>query len=303
VDKLERLLNLTIALLETARPLRAEELRQRVPGYPEGDDAFHRAFERDKDDLREMGIPIRMFEIPGADPPADGYRVRKDEYYLRDPGLEPAELAALHLAASAVRLDGVQGLEGLWKLGGAIAEAPVTTVSSIPSDDRLGPLFGALADRALVTFSYRGEPREIEPHRLDFQRGRWYLTGHDRARGDERNFRLDRIEGEVGIGPPEAFEPPDQEPGRPARPWEFGEGEPARAELLVDADLALWAATQVGDDAVTERRPDGSVVVELPVLNREAFRSFVITFLEHAEILGPADLRAEFVAWLEDVAS
>src|SRR5687768_71001 len=98
--KLERLLNLTAALLETPRPLSAQEIRERLGSYPDGRDAFHRAFERDKDDLREMGVPLEVATVPGTDPPVDGYRIPKDRYYLRDPGLDADELAALHLAAS-----------------------------------------------------------------------------------------------------------------------------------------------------------------------------------------------------------
>jgi proteasome accessory factor B len=74
------------------------------------------------------------------------------------------------------------------------------------------------------------------------------------------------------------------------------------ARLLVDADRAPSAVQHVGEDAVVERRPDGSVVVELPVTNRDAFRSFVITFLDHAEVLEPPELRAELVAWMEQFA-
>ena len=116
--KLERLMNLTAALLDTRVPLTAEALRERVGGYPDDRVAFRRSFERDKDDLREMGIPIRIEEIPDSLPRAEGYLIRNDEYYLRDPGLTADELAALHLATAAVRIDGVQGLGGLWKLGG-----------------------------------------------------------------------------------------------------------------------------------------------------------------------------------------
>src|SRR3954452_13223276 len=121
-EKLERLLNLTAALLETARPLSAAEIAKRVYGYPEEKSAFRRTFERDKDDLREMGIPLVLTEIEGTDPPETGYRIPKDQYYLRDPGLEPDELAALQLAASTVRLDGIEGVGGLWKLGGQPAD-------------------------------------------------------------------------------------------------------------------------------------------------------------------------------------
>jgi predicted DNA-binding transcriptional regulator YafY len=303
MDKLERLLNLLAALLDTVRPLTAEELQERVPGYPDNDVAFRRAFSRDKDSLREMGIPISLIEIPGSDPPIEGYRVRKDEYYLRDPGLDPDELAALQLAASAVRLDGVQGIEGLWKLGGAPDDDQSPELSSIPGDARLGQLFAAVTDRSTVTFSYNGEERTVEPYRLDFRRGRWYLTGHDRLRDDDRNFRLDRIEGPVTAGPSGSFERPgDEEIGRQAQPWEFGEGETLDARLLVDPDQAPWAVQHVGAESVSERREDGSVVLTLPVTSREAFRSLVVTFLDHAEVLDPPELREDMIEWLQGLA-
>ena len=90
MSRLERLLNLTAALLNTDRPLTAAELREQVPGYPEGDKAtFRRAFERDKEALRDMGIPVLTTEIPGSEPPELGYRIRRADYALRDPGLTP----------------------------------------------------------------------------------------------------------------------------------------------------------------------------------------------------------------------
>ena len=185
--KLERLLNLTAALLETPRPLTAEEIAEGIFGYPEDKTAFRRAFERDKDALREMGIPIVMAEVAGSDPPQTGYRIPKDQYYIRDPGLEADELAALHLAASAIRLEGVEGTAGLWKLGGVPARPSSTdapaTMAAIPVDDRLVSLFGAVGDRRPVTFTYRDERRTVDPYRLDFHRGRWYVTGFDHARG------------------------------------------------------------------------------------------------------------------------
>jgi predicted DNA-binding transcriptional regulator YafY len=209
-EKLERLLNLTAALLETPRPLSAMDIARRVYGYPEEKSAFRRAFERDKEDLREMGVPLVMSEISGTDPPEIGYRIPKDQYYLRDPGLEPDELAALHLAASTVRLDGIEGAGGLWKLGGRPATpAPADRgpeVTPIPVDKRLVVLFDAVAERKPVTFTYNDTERTVDPYRLDFQRDHWYVSGFDHVRGEERNFRVDRIEGDVASGARRSFE-------------------------------------------------------------------------------------------------
>ena len=307
-SRLERLFNLTAALLSTARPLTREELHERVPGYP-ADDAkgsSRRAFERDKESLREMGIPLVVAEVERDGMMVDGYRIPRDQYALRDPGLEPDELAALHLAGAAVRLDGLRGTEALWKLGGVPGDIDGAggseTLAAIPTIPELVPLFVAVSERRAVTFGYRGEERTVEPHRLSFAQGRWYLDGHDCTRHARRRFRLDRLEGEVTLGPPGAFERPAEGPAGRTPPWQMGEEAPLEARLRIDADLAGWGVDHLGAEAVTARHPDGSVEVVLTVTNREAFRSFVLGFLDHAEVLGPPELRDDLVEWLAALA-
>ena len=301
-QKLERLLNLTALLLDARRPLTAEHIqRQAALGYSEDRVAFRRAFERDKEELRAMGIPLRVEKVPGTLPEIDGYRIPREEYALRDPGLTTEELAALHLAASAVQVEGLPATEGLLKLGGLVGEGRPdlgVQVAPLPADPNLARLFGAVASRTPVRLRYHDEERTIDPYRLEFQRGRWYLTGYDHLRAEERNYRLDRIEGEVELTDLPAFEPPSTAlPGRARGAWELGAEEPVRARVRIDGPAAQWAIQHVGPDHVVEES-DGGVVVELPVTNRAAFRSFVLSFLEHAEILEPAELRDDLVAWL-----
>ena len=305
MDKIERLLQLTLTLLHTTRPLTAEELRGRIGGYPESDTAFHRSFSRDKEDLRELGVPLVVEPVPNTNPPVDGYRIPADQYYLRDPGCEPDELAALHFAAEAFRFDTDEGIAALWKLGGLVGQAPDEELAEVPSDPNLPVLFEAVAERRTATFTYRGETRTVDPRRLGFQKGRWHLVGFDHDRGDDRQFRLDRIEGEVRTGPAGSFAPrtePAPELGGD-RPWLLGEGEPERIRLRVDAAHAPWAVQHLGDDTVVEESSDGDVVIEADVTNWPAFRSFVLTFLEHAELLAPPERRDELVTWLEELAS
>jgi predicted DNA-binding transcriptional regulator YafY len=82
----------------------------------------------------------------------------------------------------------------------------------------------------------------------------------------------------------------------------YGEDQPVMADVLVDAPRAAWVAEQLGDESVSERRPDGSVVVVLPVVNRAAFRAWLIDLLDHAEVLAPPALRDEMVEWLDALA-
>jgi proteasome accessory factor B len=299
--KLERLLNLVAALLDTAVPLSAEQIQQRIESYPDSAVSFRRAFERDKDDLREMGIPLRVEEIPGSDPPLTGYRISRREYSGQVPELTPDELAALHVASNLVRVGGLAPDDALRKLGGAVpgAVAPSEPMVALPSDPRLGPLFRAATELALVTFRYHGTDRTVEPYRLSFSRGQWYLSGFDRTRDAERLFRLDRIDGDVEVGEPKAFRRPEAIGSDPrVRAWELGD-ESITARVRIDNDQALWAIHAAGSDSVVDTLDDGSVVLELTVRNRAAFRSFVLAFLEHAEVLEPAELRADVVAWLE----
>jgi proteasome accessory factor B len=304
--KLERLLNLTALLLETPRPLPAVEIRERLGVYAEENEAFRRAFERDKDDLRAMGVPLEVQDVPGVVPAVEGYRIPKDRYYLRDPGLTAEELAALRMAASVVQLDGLSAREGLLKLGGLVGEADgamAVAVAALPGG-HVGPLFGAIAAQTPVRFTYRGVQRQVDPYRLDFLRGRWYLTGFDHTRDDERAFRLDRFESAVErLDGPRFERPSTAVPGVQFEPWQLGEGEPVTAKVLVDAPQAPWIVQHLGPGAVAEERPDGSVVVTMTVTNRDNFRSFVLTFLDHAEVLEPATLRAAMVEWLERIAA
>ncbi len=301
VHRLERLINLVAALLDAERPLTVEQLRERLPGYAEDRATFRRAFERDKETLRELGVPITLEPVSAAEPGVEGYRIPKEAYYLRDPGLAPDELAALHLAASAVRLEGANGVEALWKLGGELSEGgPAPALAALPGAAHLGTLFAAISSRRRVRFAYRGRPRSVAPYLLSFRNGHWYLVAGEDGADEERSYRLDRIESDVtAFGVEAAFEPRPRAAGGRPHPWELGGETPLTARLLVDAGQAGWAVGHVGSQAVEEWRPDGSVVLAVTVSNRDAFRSFVLGFLDHAEVLGPPELRDDMVRWLE----
>ncbi|HTO01286.1 MAG TPA: WYL domain-containing protein, partial [Microthrixaceae bacterium] len=216
--KLDRLLNLTAALIDTTIPLTAEQIRERVPDYPEGAIAFHRAFERDKDDLRLMGIPLETVIAGHTEQPVSAYTIDQETYALPDPGLTPEELAALYLASTSVMLEGhdEEDLEFAFrKLGGSghKVDNVGTPLATIPVLPGLATSFEATLEQRQVEFGYSGEQRRMKPYRLQFERGHWYLSGHDLDRDDNRSFRLDRIQGEVTSGPPRSFERPESPRG------------------------------------------------------------------------------------------
>jgi proteasome accessory factor B len=207
--KTERLLSLVVCLLSARRYLTATQIREAVPGYPESFDAFKRMFERDKDELRELGIPLET----GTNAPGDeeyGYRISRQAYELPEIALEADEVAVLGLAARVWRRAELAGAaEGaLLKLRAAGIDAEDLTQPGIEPRVRtpeaaFGPLWEAVRDRRPVSFGYRAagrstaQQRRLEPWGVVNQRGRWYVVGRDADREAERVFRLSRIDGPV----------------------------------------------------------------------------------------------------------
>jgi proteasome accessory factor B len=311
-ERTARLLNLVAALRDADRPLSAQDLRAQVPGYPaeQTHATFQRAFERDKDALRAIGVELEVVEIGSSDPPVAGYRIRRDRYELPDPGLTPEELAALHLAARSVRLRGIpdgEVLDALRKLGGVGASEPddvdAPEVGSLAAPDQLPEVFGAVVERRELGFTYREEVRRLRPDRLQFERGRWYVSGHDVERDARRSFRIDRMTG-ASAGPPNAFEPPADAGGVRLRPWEYGDGEAVEVRVQLDA---VAAQLVLGEHPALPVEPaptaDGTIVATLSVRDREACLSFVLSLLDRAVLVEPLDLRDALVERLEAMAA
>ena len=305
-ERLERLINLTATLLATRRPLTLDELAERLePGYADELTARRRQFERDKETLRELGVPITV-ELVDTLGGEQGYRIRPDDYYLPDPGLDPAERAALHLAVTAVEVGGFDPLDALRKLGGAEGEAAGQAVARFELTQHLGDCFDAVTRRCALSFSYRGDPRRLEPYGILHRFGHWYVVGRDRDRDAPRAFRVDRLDGPPDVGPPGTFvAPADVDPTDylSSDPLTYGDDQPVRARVLVDATRASLVTASLGEDAVVEQRDGGAVVVALDVVNRDAFRAFVLDLLDHAEVLDPPEMRAEIVGWLTALAA
>ena len=303
-SRVERVLNLLALLLDTRRALTREEIVHDVAGYPPQITAYRRAFERDKETLRAMGVPL--LTEPIDDGSETGYRVRPEDYYLPDLDLDAEEAAALRVAVSAVLLGGESGEGALLKLGGLGDEA-VAPIASLPIAPALASLFEAFRARAVVRFTHRDRVRTFEPWGLSCKRGRWYVVGFDRDRAAVRAFRADRIEGDVEVGVPGAFETPaDFRPDDhvESRAWFLGDDPPVAVRVRVDRDHLETMLAELGSDAsVVDGADPDRPVVEVTITNPAAFRSFVLGYLDHAEVLSPPELRADIVAWLERAAA
>jgi proteasome accessory factor B len=219
----ERLVNLVLCLLSTRSYLTAERIRGIVAGYADApsDEAFFRMFERDKAELRDLGVPLETGRNSAFDA-TDGYRIARRDYELGDIDLEPDEAAAVALA---VRLWEAPELTGaakgaLLKLRAAGVDVDEVSASAVEpkvraTEPAFAPLLAAVQAGQAVTFDYRRSPptdvltRTVEPWGVVSWRGRWYVVGRDRDRDAPRCFRLSRVVGEVRpVGQPGEFERP-----------------------------------------------------------------------------------------------
>ncbi len=315
MDQLERVTNLLALLLETRVPLTLEQIANELAGqYPDSPVARRAAFERDKALLRGEGVPIEQQVLSGDRAGQTAYRIDRSRYELGDLGLDDAERRALQVAVAALHLGATWGDEAMWKLERADqgpAGGLVAVAANLPAHAALPALFQGVAERREASFDYRGRARRLWPFGLLAREGFWYVVGHDVDAGALRTYRVDRIErarvrlGDAGtFERPAGFRPAD---AFPADPKQLGVAveESAGAQnavVLVDAARARTVCAEVGEAAVLERRPDGSVLVSVPCANFDAFRSWVLGLVEHAEVLEPPDVRAAVVEWLRVVA-
>ena len=297
----ERVLNLLAFLLDRQRPVQRDEILTEIPGYPGAEtEAGRRAFERDKEMLRSMGVPVKV--IGGGDATEAAYTVDPDEYYLPELGLTEDETAALRVAVSAVALGTGAGEGALLKLGG-LRDDSTAPIAALPMVPQLAALFDGFRRRCVVTFRYRGEKRTVEPWALTSRRGRWYLVGHDRGRDARRTFRADRVSEDVKLGPPDAFEVPgDFRPDDAVREqaWNFGD-EAVTVELAVDADRVDILVNVLGPDVERQPLDDERVRLTVAVSNPSALLPLLLDHGDRVEVLAPESLRRDIIEWVRAI--
>lgn len=207
--KSERLVNLTIALLATGRWITKSEIYENIEGYSGEPDAKERMFERDKEELRNLGIDIEVGTFDPLFEDEVGYRIRPENYRIQVSELTPQQLALISSATQSWRgaiLDS-KASAGLIKLKALGIESDVDGIPINPhqvrnSDANLAKVIDALALRKTISFDYRAsdntdENRAIEPYGVGTKNGFWYVAGNDLERRAVRLFRLDRVVSEV----------------------------------------------------------------------------------------------------------
>lgn len=302
--KTERLVNLTVALLEARRPMTFAELKQRTGFYDQADaGSARRMFERDKDDLRRLGVPVEVVDVAfGEDL---GYRVDRRVYELPDVALTSEEVAALALA---VHLTG--GESDRLALTKLVARAP----DPIPLQDQpavrvelaadpVDAVADAVVSRTSLAFSYRAadgsvSQRTVDPYAIVQRRGSWYLVAQDHDRQAVRAFRLDRMQGRpTTIGAAAAFEPPQD--------LDLTAAVSGPEVATIDVDLAVdgtarWAVESRGG-VETGTFHDGRPVLRVPGIDAGRDRPWLLGLWPGAKVLAPDDVARSVADGLEAV--
>jgi len=314
--KTERLLNLTICLLSTKRFVGKEEIRQLLTPYKESsDEAFDRMFERDKEELRSLGVPIETGSNDAYFDDEIGYRIRPGDFELPPVEFTAEEATVLGVAARGWREASLATttVNALTKLRAAGVEVNANRLPDLEPvmtarEPGFGVCYDAVVDRTRLRFDYadRGV-RTLEPWGLTSQRGRWYVVGRDVDKDAVRVFRVSRINGmPTRIGQPEAFEvPPNTDIAAVARSY-GPEAERFQAVVAVRPNRAAALRRRSehldptslgsrGDSLAAEAAdlpiPAGFELYQVAYGSRTGLVEELAAYAADVVVLAPADLR------------
>jgi len=212
IDRTERLLNLVVCLMSTRYPVSRERIVDMIPGYAgtPSVSALERMFERDKDELRALGIPIETVLDASGD--VEGYRIPSDRYRMEPIQFTANERAAIAVAARVWQeaILGPAANQAVRKIQ-AISPGPDVEFDQMPiahltaSDAAVLAVMRAIRGRRRVRMDYQGpqddapRTRELDPWGIVAHEGAWYLVGFDHGRLEPRVFRTSRIVGSVTV--------------------------------------------------------------------------------------------------------
>ena len=307
--KTERLVNLTIALLATKRYITKSEIFRTVDGYEGSDESTERMFERDKDDLRNLGINIEVGTFDPLFEDEAGYRIKPENYQFQLGQISAQEIALLSVAAQAWRGAALSSsaLSALNKLHAIGIESdteliPDLAPSIVSQDTNLPIVISAITSQLVLSFSYTNEEmaaenRVVEPYAVASRYGHWYLLGNDLDRKAQRIFRLDRIAGAAKTqGRSGSYLIPADLDVEAA----FSSQQPLSSAILLLRDgRALNLRTRIKEISDTA---DGSgwQKGEITFRDRERFLEEILWYGSDVVVIEPADLRQQIVELLRE---
>lgn len=320
-SKAERLMNLHIMLLGQKRFISKKAIRRaHYADYPDttaGDEAFEKAFERDKDDLRAIGSVIEVGNDDAFFDDEPGYRIPPDQSSLPEIRFEADEAAVLGLAAkvweqATLAKATTDAITKLKAQGIEMDESRLDVVAPGIRADEPGfeACWDATQKRRVVTFDYRrtGEAaptrRRLQPWGVVRSSGRWYVVGFDIDRGAERVFRLSRVIGAVtATGKAGAYDVPAGTDVRQVARRLVPSDPQVEATLLVRQGTGLGLRRQAADVEEDVAGPDTRTAWDRVRLTGSVgnLADEVLTYGANVMVESPADLRDQVVGRLRAV--
>ena len=299
-QKTERLINLTLALLASKRYLSKAEIFRSIPGYEGSPETKERMFERDKDDLRSLGIQI---DVNNSDPlfeDEQGYLIKSDSFQFAENEFTKEELLLLTMAAnlwhdSAVEMDSQNALLKIQSLSGPVENDMTTTPTLRITEDwqLLVSIFTAVQNKQILEFSYRGKKRQVNPYGLYSSNGFWYLIAFEI--NVIKSFKLVRIEGEVDlIGEKDAFEKPDN-----FNVGNFLKEESNSVSLVSKLQVRKGAALSLRNKFTVKDLDSEWDLMDIPYTNEQELLEMVLWHGTDLKLIEPAALRQLLVANLK----
>ena len=306
--KTERLVNLTIALLATKRYLTKSEIFRTVDGYEGSAESKERMFERDKDDLRNLGIEIEVGSFDPLFEDEAGYRIKPDSYQFQLGDISSQEISLLSLAAEAWRgaaLDG-SALTALRKLHAIGIESDLESIPDLAphaniADSNLQLAISAINARKKISFQYLSEDlktqfRKLAPYALASEYGYWYLYGSDLDKNALRSFRLDRISSDIELDSKSAsFEIP----GDFSLNNQMGDSGSASVALVYLRTGRALSLRSTGKEISSENAVPGWNLFELKYRDSERLIEELLWYGDDVVLHSPSDLRAELIRRLK----
>ena len=299
-QKTERLINLTLALLASKRYLSKAEILRNIPGYEGSPETKERMFERDKDDLRSLGIQIDVNNFDPLFEDEQGYLIKSDSFQFAENEFTMEELLLLTMAAnlwhdSAVEIDSQNALLKIQSLSGPVENDMTTTPTLRITEDwqLLVSIFTAVQNKQILEFSYRGKKRQVNPYGLYSSNGFWYLIAFEI--NVIKSFKLVRIEGEVDlIGEKDAFEKPDN-----FNVGNFLKEESNSVSLVSKLQVRKGAALSLRNKFTVKDLDSEWDLMDIPYTNEQELLEMVLWHGTDLKLIEPAALRQLLVANLE----
>jgi proteasome accessory factor B len=292
-EKTERLINLTLGLLSSKRFLTKSEIFRNIAGYSGSAETMERMFERDKDELRGLGINIVVGTLDPLFQDESGYLISSADFQFQPDDFTKEELLLMTMAGNVWRESALAEISqtALLKVASFDGASGYEKVSaSMISDndfnlEQFKLVIEAISARKLITFKYNEKVRQVRPYGAKNIKGDWYLVGEDS--NQIKVFKLRRFESVVDMtSEMDSFE----------LPVDFKIN-----EYLNDKgpETQRTAILEVRTGKANALRNRGTVLnessewdeLQINFAESEAFSKELLWFAEDIKVISPDDLR------------